>query len=193
MDERRPATRSRRPSSSSTAWPRPAASPPASINFADALHGAVDMAAEAHSRDGGLAGVSTGLIDLDHKLGGLHPSDLLILAAPPLDGEDGAGHQHRLQRRPHLRLGAAARRHRRRPSPAASSPSSRWKCRPSSWPCACWPKSRACRRPPAQGRDRRQRVRPHPRRGPRDPGSAALHRRHRRHLDRQARRPRARG
>src|SRR5690349_15043429 len=51
------------------------------VNFADALRGAVAMAAEAHSRDGGLAGLSTGLIDLDQKIGGMHPSDLMILAA----------------------------------------------------------------------------------------------------------------
>ena len=55
--------------------------------FAEALHGAVEMAAEAFSRDGGLAGVSTGLIDLDQKLGGLHPSDLLILAGRPSMGK----------------------------------------------------------------------------------------------------------
>ena len=57
------------------------------VPFAEALHGAVQMAAEAHSRDGGLAGLSTGLIDLDQKLGGLHPSDLLILAARPSMGK----------------------------------------------------------------------------------------------------------
>jgi replicative DNA helicase len=57
------------------------------VDFADALRGAVDMAAEAYSRDGGLAGVSTGLIDLDQKLGGLHPSDLLILAGRPSMGK----------------------------------------------------------------------------------------------------------
>src|SRR4051812_6843597 len=57
------------------------------VTFADALHGAVAMAAEAHSRDGGLAGVSTGLIDLDQKIGGLHPSDLIILAARPSMGK----------------------------------------------------------------------------------------------------------
>jgi replicative DNA helicase len=55
--------------------------------FTDALRGAVEMAAEAYSRDGGLAGVSTGLADLDQKLGGLHPSDLLILAARPSMGK----------------------------------------------------------------------------------------------------------
>jgi len=57
------------------------------VSFADALQGAVEMAAEAFSRDGGLAGVSTGLIDLDQKLGGLHPSDLLILAGRPSMGK----------------------------------------------------------------------------------------------------------
>ncbi|MDP3174822.1 MAG: replicative DNA helicase [Phenylobacterium sp.] len=57
------------------------------VPFADALRGAVAMAAEAHSRDGGLAGVSTGLIDLDQKIGGLHPSDLVILAARPSMGK----------------------------------------------------------------------------------------------------------
>jgi len=57
------------------------------VSFADALHGAVTMAAEAHSREGGLAGISTGLIDLDQKIGGLHKSDLLILAARPSMGK----------------------------------------------------------------------------------------------------------
>jgi replicative DNA helicase len=55
--------------------------------LSDALRGAVDMAAEAYSRDGGLAGLSTGLIDLDKMLGGLHPSDLIILAARPSMGK----------------------------------------------------------------------------------------------------------
>ena len=57
------------------------------VEFGDALRGAVEMAAEAFSRDGGLAGVATGLVDLDQKLGGLHPSDLLILAARPSMGK----------------------------------------------------------------------------------------------------------
>jgi replicative DNA helicase len=57
------------------------------VEFADALRGAVTMAAEAHSRDGGLAGVSTGLVDLDQKMGGLHPSDLVILAGRPSMGK----------------------------------------------------------------------------------------------------------
>src|SRR6185312_2449421 len=57
------------------------------VLFADALRGAVEMAAEAYSRDGGLAGLSTGLLDLDKMLGGLHPSDLIILAARPSMGK----------------------------------------------------------------------------------------------------------
>ena len=57
------------------------------VSFAEALHGAVTMAAEAHSRDGGLAGLSTGLIDLDSKIGGLHPSDLVVIAARPSMGK----------------------------------------------------------------------------------------------------------
>jgi replicative DNA helicase len=57
------------------------------VSFADALHGAVEMAAEAFQRDGNLAGTSTGLIDLDRQLGGLHPSDLLILAGRPSMGK----------------------------------------------------------------------------------------------------------
>lgn len=57
------------------------------VPFSDALHGAVAMAAEAFSRDGGLAGISTGLIDLDQKMGGLHPSDLIILAGRPSMGK----------------------------------------------------------------------------------------------------------
>src|SRR5579863_4581604 len=45
------------------------------------------MAAEAYNRDGGLSGLSTGISDLDAKLGGLHPSDLIILAARPSMGK----------------------------------------------------------------------------------------------------------
>ncbi|HWA61795.1 MAG TPA: replicative DNA helicase [Caulobacteraceae bacterium] len=55
--------------------------------FSKSLGGALEMAAEAYNRDGGLAGLSTGLVDLDQKLGGLHPSDLIILAARPSMGK----------------------------------------------------------------------------------------------------------
>lgn len=51
--------------------------------FADALFTAVDMAANAYKRDGGLSGVSTGLTDLDKMMGGLQRSDLVIVAGRP--------------------------------------------------------------------------------------------------------------
>ncbi|MDC0737395.1 replicative DNA helicase [Cognatishimia sp. SS12] len=57
------------------------------VSFLKAVTEAVQTANAAYQRDGGLAGVSTGLIDLDAKLGGLHPSDLLILAGRPSMGK----------------------------------------------------------------------------------------------------------
>ena len=56
-------------------------------SFLRAVTDAVQMANAAYQRDGGLAGVSTGLIDMDKKLGGLHKSDLLILAGRPSMGK----------------------------------------------------------------------------------------------------------
>lgn len=57
------------------------------IDLSAALAGAVEMTAAAYSRDGGLAGLETGLIDLDRKLGGLHPSDLIVIAGRPGQGK----------------------------------------------------------------------------------------------------------
>jgi replicative DNA helicase len=51
--------------------------------FSEALKIAVDMAAKAYERDGHLSGVATGLDDLDHKMGGLQASDLIIVAGRP--------------------------------------------------------------------------------------------------------------
>ncbi|MFN3641472.1 MAG: replicative DNA helicase [Gemmobacter sp.] len=56
-------------------------------SFLRAVTQAVNVANAAYHRDGGLAGLSTGLADLDKKLGGLHPSDLLILAGRPSMGK----------------------------------------------------------------------------------------------------------
>jgi replicative DNA helicase len=56
-------------------------------SFLKAVTDAVNMANAAYQREGGLAGVSTGLQDVDKKLGGLHPSDLLILAGRPSMGK----------------------------------------------------------------------------------------------------------
>ncbi|MFY0622585.1 MAG: replicative DNA helicase [Pelagimonas sp.] len=57
------------------------------VSFLKAVTEAVNTANAAYQRDGGMAGVSTGLIDLDTKLGGLHKSDLLILAGRPSMGK----------------------------------------------------------------------------------------------------------
>src|SRR5579871_1575096 len=51
--------------------------------FSQALTIAVDMAAKAFQRDGKLSGIATGLRDLDIKMGGLQPSDLIIVAGRP--------------------------------------------------------------------------------------------------------------
>src|SRR3954453_10802315 len=51
--------------------------------FSQALTVAVDMAAKAFQRDGKLSGISTGLRDLDTKMGGLQHSDLIIVAGRP--------------------------------------------------------------------------------------------------------------
>ena len=56
-------------------------------SFLRAVTDAVNVANAAYQRDGGLAGLSTGLTDLDRKLGGLHRSDLLILAGRPSMGK----------------------------------------------------------------------------------------------------------
>ncbi|MBZ8131739.1 replicative DNA helicase [Afifella sp. IM 167] len=51
--------------------------------FSEALKTAIDMAGAAYQRDGHLSGVATGLEDMDRLMGGLQPSDLIILAGRP--------------------------------------------------------------------------------------------------------------
>jgi replicative DNA helicase len=55
--------------------------------FHEALEESLRMASAAYQRGGGLSGTSTGLKSLDSKLGGLHPSDLIILAGRPSMGK----------------------------------------------------------------------------------------------------------
>ncbi|MCV0397713.1 MAG: replicative DNA helicase [Rhizobiaceae bacterium] len=52
-------------------------------SFTDAVKTAVDMANAAYMRDGHLSGVATGFRDLDRRMGGLQPSDLIVLAGRP--------------------------------------------------------------------------------------------------------------
>ena len=55
--------------------------------FTDTMTSALRIAEAAHKRQGLLSGVPTGFRDLDGKLGGLHPSDLIILAGRPSMGK----------------------------------------------------------------------------------------------------------
>lgn len=47
----------------------------------------IDTAQRAHRREPGAFGISTGLTDLNKKLGGLRPSDVIVLAARPSMGK----------------------------------------------------------------------------------------------------------
>jgi replicative DNA helicase len=51
--------------------------------FKKALTAAINLAQAAYKRDGKTVGVATGFTDLDKKLGGLHPADLVIVAGRP--------------------------------------------------------------------------------------------------------------
>jgi replicative DNA helicase len=53
------------------------------VRFDKALASAIDAAEAAFKRPGHVAGLTTGLRDLDKKTGGLHKSDLVILAGRP--------------------------------------------------------------------------------------------------------------
>jgi replicative DNA helicase len=55
--------------------------------FSSALTDAIDMAAHAYRRDGGLSGLATGFADLDQRMGGLQASDLVIVAGRPAMGK----------------------------------------------------------------------------------------------------------
>src|SRR5215469_2482668 len=55
--------------------------------FISALSNAIVQAEAAFKRSGKTTGVSTGFLDLDKLLGGLHPSDLIVLAGRPSMGK----------------------------------------------------------------------------------------------------------
>ena len=57
------------------------------IKFDDAMKQTIEMASAAYKNEGGIVGVPTGLRDLDNKLGGLHQSDLIIIAGRPSMGK----------------------------------------------------------------------------------------------------------
>ena len=57
------------------------------IKFNKAIDQTIQMATMAMQSDQGIVGIPTGLTDLDEKLGGLHKSDLIILAGRPSMGK----------------------------------------------------------------------------------------------------------
>ena len=57
------------------------------LKFNQALDQTIEMATLARQNDQGIVGVPTGLTDLDEKLGGLHKSDLVIIAGRPSMGK----------------------------------------------------------------------------------------------------------
>ena len=57
------------------------------VKFDDAMKQTIEMASAAYKNEEGIVGVPTGLRDLDDKLGGLHQSDLIIIAGRPSMGK----------------------------------------------------------------------------------------------------------
>ena len=57
------------------------------VKFDDAMKQTIEMASAAYKNDEGIVGVPTGLKDLDDRLGGLHKSDLIIIAGRPSMGK----------------------------------------------------------------------------------------------------------
>jgi replicative DNA helicase len=53
------------------------------IDFAESLRRTVELAEKAQARGGRISGIVTGFSDIDSLLGGLQPSDLIILAGRP--------------------------------------------------------------------------------------------------------------
>ncbi|MDC0167710.1 replicative DNA helicase [Candidatus Pelagibacter sp.] len=57
------------------------------VKFDEAMKQTIEMASAAYKNEEGIVGVPTGLKDLDDKLGGLHQSDLIIIAGRPSMGK----------------------------------------------------------------------------------------------------------
>ena len=53
------------------------------VKFDEAMKFTIEMASNAYKNEEGIVGVPTGLRDLDDRLGGLHKSDLVIIAGRP--------------------------------------------------------------------------------------------------------------
>ena len=61
------------------------------ISFSESIAETISSAENAHNRDGKLSGISSGLKSMDELLGGLHKSDLIIIAGRPSMGKTALG------------------------------------------------------------------------------------------------------
>jgi len=61
------------------------------LDFAESLRRAVEHAERAQLRGGRISGITSGFTDIDNLLGGLQPSDLLIIAGRPGMGKTALG------------------------------------------------------------------------------------------------------
>ena len=57
------------------------------VKFDEAMKMTIEMASSAYKNEEGIVGVPSGLTDLDDRLGGMHKSDLLIIAGRPSMGK----------------------------------------------------------------------------------------------------------
>ena len=57
------------------------------VKFDQAMNQTIEMASNAYKNEEGIVGVPSGLTDLDDRLGGLHKSDLIIIAGRPSMGK----------------------------------------------------------------------------------------------------------
>jgi replicative DNA helicase len=57
------------------------------VKFDEAMKQTIEMASNAYKNEEGIVGVPSGLTDLDDRLGGLHKSDLVIIAGRPSMGK----------------------------------------------------------------------------------------------------------
>ncbi len=57
------------------------------VKFDEAVKQTIEMASNAYKSEEGIVGVPSGLFDLDDRLGGMHKSDLIIIAGRPSMGK----------------------------------------------------------------------------------------------------------
>ena len=69
------------------------------VSMRELANASFAMVEQAHARKQLITGVPTGFLELDEMLAGLQRSDLIIVAARPVDGQDEPRAQHRAARR----------------------------------------------------------------------------------------------